>query len=38
MHGEDDAVSRVALAGGNGPGECGGHGGGVVGSGVDLSS
>jgi hypothetical protein len=35
VHGEDDAVSRGAVAGGDGPGVGGGHGGVVVGSGVD---
>ena len=43
VHGEDDAVSRVAFEVGDGPGVGGGHGGGhggdgVVGSGVDLGS
>ena len=36
VHGEDDAVNRGAVAGGDGPGVGGGHGGVVaVGSGVD---
>jgi len=37
VHGVDDAVNCVAVAGGDGPGKCGGHGGVVVvGSGVDF--
>jgi hypothetical protein len=38
VDGKDDAVSRGAVAGGDGPGKCGGHGGVVVvGSGVDYA-
>jgi hypothetical protein len=38
VDGEDDAVFCGALAGGNGPGVGGGHGGVVVGSGVDYAA